>query len=420
MIPHVTYAHSGVPMATSLPSSADVVVIGGGIMGTSTAWHLAQQKAGRVVLLEKATIAAGASGWTGALLRRHYTNLPEATLAHQSHLVFRNWAEIVGGSCGYEPQGLIVTVDQSPEVAQNVELLSRNVEFQQSLGIETEVVTAEQLKALQRWCFVDDIQTAAYEPISGYADAPLATRSMADAAERAGATILEWVETACIRTDGTRVIGVETNQGTIATNTVVLAAGPWSSKLAATAGVLLPIETIRVQIAIVHRPRELTEPHFVFLDMAAGCFMRPWAPGRSLLGVAGGDQHDAVDPDNFALGNDPAYPDQAKAAAAKRIPAMSRAQYLHGHAGLYDMSPDTHPIIGLAGPEGLIVACGFSGAGFKKGPAVGQCIAELITEGQSNLVDLAPFRIERFDAPGWDRPWSDTEYAFTSDFGHKL
>ncbi len=407
-------------MAASFPTSADVVVIGGGIMGTSIAWQLARRNAGRVVLLEKATIAAGASGWTGALLRRHYTNLPEATLAHQSHLIFRNWPEIVGGSCGYQPHGLIVTVDQSPAVAQNVELLAKNVAFQQSLGIETEVVTAQDLKSLQPWCYVDDIQTAAYEPISGYTDAPLATRSMADAAERTGATILEWVTTTCIRTDGTCVTGVETDQGTIATNTVVLAAGPWSTKLAATAGVRLPIETIRVQIAIVHRPRELSEPHFVFLDMAAGCFMRPWAPGRSLLGVAGGDQHDAVDPDNFALGNDAAYPEQAKAATARRIPAMSRAQYLHGHAGLYDMSPDTHPIIGAAGPEGLLVACGFSGAGFKKGPAVGQCLAELICEGQSQLVDLSPFRLERFDEPGWDRPWSDTEYAFTSDFGHKL
>jgi sarcosine oxidase subunit beta len=407
-------------LSSIAPTSADVVVIGGGIMGTSTAWQLARRGAGRVVLLEKATIAAGASGWTGALLRRHYTNRPEATLAHQSHLVFQNWSEIVGGSCGYEPHGLIVTLDQSPEVAQNVALLAKNVAFQQSLGIETQVITAAELKKLQPWCYVDDVQTVAYEPTSGYADAPLATRSMSDAAEREGAVVHEWVETLCVRTDGTRVTGVQTNQGAIATNTVVLAAGPWSVKLAATAGVRLPIETIRVQIAIVHRPRELTEPHFVFLDMAAGCFMRPWAPGRSLLGVAGGDQHDAVDPDNFVLGNDTAYPDQAKAAAAKRIPAMSRAQYLHGHAGLYDMSPDAHPVIGPAGPEGLIVACGFSGAGFKKGPAVGQCIAELITEGRSTLVDLTPFRLARFEEPGWDKPWSDTEYAFTSDFGHKL
>ena len=407
-------------MTATLPKTADVVVIGGGIMGTSTAWHLAQRGAGGVVLLERRTIAAGASGWTGALLRRHYTNLPEATLAHHSHLTFRNWGEIVGGSCGYEPHGLVVTVDQSPEVVGNVELLARNVAVLRSIGVETEVITADELKGLQPWCSVADIQTAAYEPNSGYADAPLATRSMADAAEGEGATILEWVETACIRTDGTRVTGVETSHGVIATNSVVLAAGPWSTRLAATARVRLPIETIRVQIAIVHRPRELTEPHFVFLDMAAGCFTRPWAPGRSLLGVAGGDQHDQVDPDSFSLGNDPDYPEQAKAAVARRIPAMSRAQYLHGHAGLYDMSPDTHPIIGPAGPDGLIVACGFSGAGFKKGPAVGQCIAELITGGESTLVDLTPFSLSRFDGPDWKEPWSETEYAFTSDFGHKL
>ena len=182
----------------------------------------------------------------------------------------------------------------------------------------------------------------------------------------------------------------------------------------------MPIETIRVQVAIVHRPREIADPHFVFLDMAAGGFTRPWAPGRSLLGVAGGDQHDAVDPDNFVLGNDPTYPDAAKAAVAKRIPAMARAQYLHGHAGLYDMTPDTHPIIGQAGPDGLIVACGFSGAGFKKGPAVGQCLAELVTTGSVQTGRLSPFALSRFDSPDWDKPWSETEYVFTSDFGHKL
>lgn len=407
-------------MTSSLPRSAAVVVIGGGITGASTAWQLAKRGAGNIVLLERATIAAGASGWTGALLRRHYTNLPEAILAHQSHLVFRNWADIMGGSCGFEPHGLVVTVDQSPTVSQNVELLARNVAFQQSLGIETEVLTADDLKRLQPWCYVDDIQTVAYESQSGCVDAPLATRSMADAAEREGAVVLEWVNTISIRTDGTRITGVHTDLGTINTNHVVLAAGPWSTKLAATAGLALPIESIRVQIAIVHRPRELTEPHFIFLDMAAGCFTRPWTPGRSLLGVAGGDQHDAVDPDNFVLGNDADYPDQAKAAVAKRIPAMARSQYLHGHAGLYDMSPDAHPIIGPAGPDGLIVACGFSGAGFKKGPAVGQCIAELIVDGCSSLVDLSPFHLDRFDRPDWNAPWSDTEYVFTSDFGHKL
>lgn len=404
----------------SLPGYADVVVVGGGIMGTSIAWQLAGRGAGRVVLLERETIAAGASGRTGALLRQHYTNLPEALLARESLTVFQNWGEIVGGDCGYVPWGLVVTVDQSAAVAHNVELLAENVAFQRDLGIETRVVTADELKALQPWATVDDIRTAAYETRSGYADSVAATRSMADAAERAGVAIVEGARTVAVLADDSRATGVATDAGTIAAGAVVLAAGPWTVPLAASAGVTLPVEALRVQIAIVLRPRDLAEPPFVFLDMAVGFFTRPWGAGRSLIGVAGGDQHDAVDPEDFAQGNDPSYPGFAKAAAARRIPAMARASYLHGHAGLYDMTPDTHPIIGGVGPDGLFAACGFSGAGFKKGPAVGMALAETMLEGRSSLVDLAPFRLGRFDEPGWERPWSETEYLFTSDFGHRL
>ena len=402
------------------PATADVVVVGGGIMGSSIAWHLTRSGAGRVVLLERATIASGASGRTGALLRRHYSNRPEALLAQHSHVVFENWANIVGGDCGFVPWGLVVTVDQSPEVAENVELLERNVAMQRELGIDARVVTAGELRELQPWVWADDIQTAAYEPTSGYADSVAATTSMADAAQREGVSIQEWTETLAIRVNDGGVVGVETTHGAISTRNVVLAAGPWTTQLASTAGVLLPVAALRVQIAIVHRPRELREPPFVFLDMAAGFFTRPWGPGRSLVGVGGGDQHDEVDPADWVQGNDPAYPAAAIEAASRRIPAMARASYQHGHAGLYDMTPDTHPIIGPAGPDGLVLACGFSGAGFKKGPAVGQCVAELVTSGKSQLVDLAPFRLDRFDTDAWRNPWSDTEYRYSTDFGHRL
>lgn len=121
----------------------------------------------------------------------------------------------------------------------------------------------------------------------------------------------------------------------------------------ATAGVEIPISSIRVQIIIAQRPIELVEPHFIYLDTVAGIFSRPWAPGRSLIGVAGGDQHDEVDPNTADLFNDRSYPPLAIEAISKRIPAMKHARYIHGHAGLSDMTPDTHPIIGGTDIEGL-------------------------------------------------------------------
>lgn len=389
-------------------------------MGASIAWHLARRGAGRVSLMERATVASGASGKTGALLRRHYSNKPEALLAHLSFRVFENWPEVVGGDCGHVPTGIVVTVDTGPGCEGNLERLHRNVELQNSLGIDSRVVTPAELKELQPFTRVDDIAAAAYEPTSGYVDAIAATRSMAAAAMRAGAVIHEGCRVDGIAVDGGRVAGVHTVDGFVPAGTVVCAAGPWSTALLASAGIAVPIETLRVQIAIVHRPLELEEPHFVYIDTAAGMFCRPWGPGRTLIGVGGGDQHDAVDPERYDERNDESYPALAIATAARRIPAMAKAAYLHGHAGLYDMTPDAHPIIGETGVDGLYVAAGFSGAGFKKGPAVGQCLSELICDGRATTVDLEPFRLSRFETDDWRKPWSDTEYVFTSDFGHKF
>ncbi len=401
--------------------SADIVIVGGGIMGASLAWHLALRSAGRVVLLERDVVAAGASGRTGALLRRHYSNRPEAILAHRSWNTFANWPEIVGGSPVHTPSGLIVTVDTSRERAANVDRMRRNVAMQNEVGIPSQIVSQAELRALQPQANWDDVTFAAYEPDSGYVDAIPATQGMARAARAAGAQVCEGVGVLQVLADGDRVRGVRTTAGDIPAETVVIAAGPWTSALVQTAGVALPIEALRVQVAILQRPLDVAE-HMVYLDTAAGIFTRPWAPGRTLIGVGGGDQHDPVDPDAFEARNDAGYGDLAIAAIAQRIPGMRQARYLHGHAGLYDMTPDAHPIIGAAGPDGLYVAAGFSGAGFKKGPAVGEALADFILapERGPGWVDLGPFSPDRFATPNRQMPWGPDEYEFSSDFGHGL
>lgn len=157
-----------------------------------------------------------------------------------------------------------------------------------------------------------------------------------------------------------------------------------------------------------------------YVDNAAGIFCRPWGPNRTMVGLGGGDQHDPVNPDRFEQRNDLPYPGAARTAAARRFPAFTQASYLHGHAGIYDMSPDGHPIIGNSSLEGLMIVAGFSGAGFKKGPAVGIAVADQLLKGGCDWVDLNRFGFDRFSTDTWPESWSTHEYDLGSDFGHGL
>ena len=404
---------------SGLLGSADVVVIGGGIAGASLAWHLARRRAGRVTLLERSVVAAGASGKTGALLRRHYSNRPEAILAQAGWETFANWPDVVGGAPVHTPSGLVVTIPTGPGYEVNSDRLHRNVALQNEVGIPARVISAAELHTLEPHAETANL-IAAHEPESGFVDAVAATRGMAGAAGAAGATIIERCPVLEIISSGDQVRGERTAAGPITAPVVVCVAGPWSTRVLATAGVALPVTALRVQIVVMQRPLAFEPAHLAYIDTVAGMFCRPWGPGRTLVGVSGGDQHQPVDPDTANPYLDPGYPALAIAAIARRFPIMAGAVALHGHAGLYDMSPDAHPILGAAGPDGLFVMAGFSGAGFKKAPAAAQALAELILHGRASLVDLHPFRLARFATDAWHTPWSETEYLLGSDFGHGL
>ncbi|HEU5368785.1 MAG TPA: FAD-binding oxidoreductase [Ktedonobacterales bacterium] len=405
-----------------MAESADVVIIGGGIMGASLAFHLTRRGVRDVLLIEKRTVASGASGKTGALLRQHYTNIPEATLAHLSLQTFRQWADVVGGDCGFLGCGLIATVATGPGYEANIDRMRRNVAMQQQVGIKTTLLTANQLRDLQPFADFDDLAVATYEAESGVVDAIAATQGMARAAMRNGARIWEGVTVTGIRCQDERVSGVETSAGIVESRVVVCAAGAWSVPLLQTVGIQAPIEALRVQVAILNHPLSMpAEGHMAYVDTAANIFCRPWGANRTMVGIGGGEFHETADPDHYNESNDPAFPPLVQRCLSRRMPPMRSATYLYGHAGLYDMTPDAHPILDHApGIDGLYLMLGFSGAGFKKGPAVGQCMAELISDGQATAIDLAPFRFSRFQDDAWKQPWSDTEYQFSSDFGHRF
>ena len=401
---------------------AEVVVIGGGIMGTSLAFALTKLGVRNVLVVERGTLASGASGKTGALLRQHYTNVPEATLAHLSLQTFRNWDDVVGGDCGFAETGSIVTVATSGPDVGNIERMRRVIAMQNRAGIKSEVISADQLFELQPFTNVDDIAVAAYERESGYVDSLAATRGMAEAAIRGGARFAEGRTVTEIASDGGRVRGVETDAGPIEAGAVVAAAGAWSVPLLAGIGVAVPVEAQRVQVVVLTRPLDMpADGTMTYVDTAAGFFCRNWGPNRTLAGVGGGEFHDIVDPLNWDERPNAGFGEVVKGYIARRMPAMAKATPLYGHAGIYDMTPDTHPILSTVdGLDGLYLMLGFSGAGFKKGPAVGQCMAELIVNGHSTTVDLTPFRLSRFAEDTWREPWSPDEYSFSTDFGHKF
>ena len=232
---------------------ADVVVIGGGVNGASTAFHLAGLGVKRVVLVERRHLAAGASGKSGSLVRMHYTNEHESRLAFESLAVFRDWGNRVGGECGFEPVGYLKLV-----IPGHADRLARNVAAQQRLGINTRVVTREELRELLPGARVDDIGGAAYEADSGYADPNATTFSLAEAARRLGAEIRTHCEVTRIVTERGRVAAVETTGGRIDTPAVVLVPGAWAAPLLEPLGLAFPLTPFRIQVSIFRWPAGFT------------------------------------------------------------------------------------------------------------------------------------------------------------------
>src|SRR5215213_9612580 len=204
-----------------LPRAAAVVVIGGGVIGLSTAFQLAKRGVRDIVVLERRHLGSGATGKSGALVRCHYANVPEARLTQESLHIFRNWDEEVGaGSPGFAPIGFVQVVTPEHE-----ERLRQNVADQQAVGIETRVVDREELREIDPFLYTDDLTFAAYEPGSGFADPNATLHGFARAAQDLAVRVFVETPVTSIQTTGGRVSGVETSLGTVSTDTVLLAAG---------------------------------------------------------------------------------------------------------------------------------------------------------------------------------------------------
>jgi glycine/D-amino acid oxidase-like deaminating enzyme len=372
-----------------MSQTADVVVIGGGVNGASIAYALAARGV-KAVLVEKGALASGASGRSSALVRMHYTNEWDARLAWASFPVFRNWTELMGGPTVFTHTGFVNVV--APEFADH---LRHNVEMLKGIGVNTTAITGAELKELQPFTNVDDIGAAAYEPESGYANPAETVEGFRRRATDLGARVLQWTAVTRVLRQESRVTGVDTSAGRIDAGSVIVAAGAWSRRLCAEIGLELHARPKAIDTVAVTRPPELHKGHMVFIDNVQGNYFRPESGGLTLVGVP--CQEWDIDPDTLQTGLPPSAAGVGAQLITHRIPAMERATLSRGYRAFDGYSADRHAILGrVDGIDGLYLATAFSGSGFKIAPAVGTCMAELVTEGRAKTVDIEPFSIKRF------------------------
>lgn len=386
--------------------TADVVVIGAGANGCSTAFHLAQMGAGKVVVVEQGHLAYGASGKSGALVRTSYANEPETRLAVESINYFSNWGELVGGDCGFQKIGLLTFTP--PEYRDRLEA---RVAMHRELGVDAHLIRPEDARELDPSLYVDDVELVEYEPNSGFADPNATVFGFANAATARGVEFKLETRAERIVTAGGRVTGVETSAGPIATATVVVAAGGWANKLFAPLGIDLGLVPIEAQVVVFRWAAERSPRHLTYIDNINQSWMRPIDGNCTLIGSEGGVKL-SPDPDAYPETVRADYIEQCRTALVKRVPAMRHSTMRGNWAGILMFSPDSRPIIDkLPQYEGLFCMTGDSGTSFKTSPAIGKCLAEWVTSGRATTVDLTPFRSTRF-AEG--KPWAD-DYDYGTD-----
>ena len=371
--------------------TAEVIVVGAGIQGASLAFHLAGRGVD-VLVLEKESEGLGSTARSSGFVRTHYDLPSEAALAWASVPYFEAWAEMVGaGDPSFVNSGFIQLVPAEVGAA-----LRANVAMLQGIGVETEVIGPDEVASLVPGIVTDDIEVAAYEPRSGYADPIGAKRGLADAARARGARFERGRTVSAVSIDGDRVSGVETDRGHFAAPIVVNAAGPWAARLAASAGLDVPLKVWRHDTFYFDLPTGAAQRFPIVLDHAKQVYFRPAGGERVLVGLeTANDMGGSPDRPFREIGEHDAA--EARERVSARAPWMAAGTLHSAHGGQDGMTPDQRAIIDRVGPDGHYLLCGFSGSGFKTAPAIGLGMAELILDGVATSVDISPYTLGRFD-----------------------
>jgi sarcosine oxidase subunit beta len=366
----------------------DVVIVGGGVVGVSAAYHLAEAGAGSVLLLERADqLGTGSTGACAGGFRHQFSSRINILLSLASVPMITGFEEQHGIPLDVSQDGYLFMVRNE----ESWEEFLAAIELQRSLGVDVQVLTPEDVAELIPGVSTKEMLGATFGPHDGIADPSGLTLGYATAARRSGAEIVTGVEVSAIQVTGDRVSGVSTSKGSISAPIVVNAAGPWAAALAATAGVELPLEPIPRQVVVTGPFPQVPARRTLVIDADTTFYFHREGPGV-LMGMGGRNETPSFD-----LTVDESFiADELLPTAVSVFPPLEQADVRHRWAGLYEMTPDRHPIIGKAPVAGLYLANGFSGHGFQHAPIVGKLLAELIIEGEARTVDISSLALERF------------------------
>ncbi len=369
------------------PATAEVVIIGAGIMGCSIAYHLAERGVRDVVVLERDQIGRGATADAAGGIRLQFSTETNIRLSQISLEYWEQFEERFGVDINLRQQGYLFLLTSQDDVP----VFQHNLELQQSLGVPVRWVSPEDIRELNPSVLVDDVIGGTFCPRDGWADTSTSTMGFAQAARRAGVRIFEESPVSGIVVEGGRVTGVQTGNATIATPLVICCAGPQTNAVSRLAGLDLPIHPYR-RMSFITEPFDLipsTVP--MTIEFARSLYFHPESHGF-LFGMSNKDEPSS---ENKVVDDD--WMVATVEALIERAPIFEQAEILRGWAGFYEVTPDDNPLVGpVPDLDGFLVAAGFSGHGFMQGPAIGRVVAEIVVDGAASTIDVSAFRPSRF------------------------
>jgi sarcosine oxidase subunit beta len=372
-----------------LPRTASVVVVGGGVVGCSIAYHLARRGQRDVVVLERETVGAGTTSKAAGGIRSQFPTETEIRFSLEAIGVFERFQEELGVDIGYRRIGYLFLISDPDDLAGYRERMA----LQRRLGVDVREISPADAKAIVPALHVDDLIAAVWGPTDGMAGPAEVTNGFARRARELGVRIVEGVDVGAITVERGRARGVTTSAGAIAAPVVVNAAGPAAALVGRLAGVTIPVLPRRRHIFYTEPFPEIPGPVPLTTDRASGFYFRK---EMEQLLLSPGDVEDIGE--DFTVPVDRARIDETVEKALHRIPIVEKARIAGGWAGLRPLTPDDHAIIGWApGVEGFFLAVGFGGHGFQHSPATGRYVAEWLLDGRSSL-DLSLFDPGRFAA----------------------